>query len=212
MLRASCCKHICCSWYGCQTWDLPSKSVRQMNIEWNKAVRRTLHGPYTTHTNLLPLLVKGKPFKTQHFSRVSKFVQFRSNNTSVIFIGGLARYSSSGALGRNYPRCQHSAWVEIPDTDMLARSHCIRELLNVRDGAIDIPVLDIDEVLTTINEICCNWISLCIICNLFYNLKSYRRHYRVLMHIILRHFMNYMCRFFHFYIVFLFELYMSRCE
>ena len=159
----------CCSWYGCQTWDLASKSACQMNTEWNKAVRRTLRVPYTTHTNLLPLLVKGKPFMTQHFSRVSKFVQsfVHSNNTSVVFIGALARYSSSGALGRNYTRCQNSACLEIPDTDLLARSHCIRELLDVRDGVIDIPGLDIDEVLTTINEICCNWFPLCIVCNIF---------------------------------------------
>ena len=159
----------CCSWYGCQTWDLASKSACQMNTEWNKAVRRTLRVPYTTHTNLLPLLVKGKPFMTQHFSRVSKFVQYfvRSNNTSVVFIGALARNSSSGALGRNYTRCQNSACLEIPDTDLLARSHCIRELLDMGDGVIDIPGLDIDEVLTTINEICCNGFPLCIICNLF---------------------------------------------
>ena len=159
----------CCSWYGCQTWDLASKSACQMNTEWNKAVRRTLRVLYTTHTNLLPLLVKGKPFMTQHFSRVSKFVQsfVRSNNTSVVFIGALARYSSSGALGRNYTRCQNSACLEIPDTDLVARSHCIRELLDVRDGVIDIPGLDIDEVFTTINGICCNWFPVCIICNLF---------------------------------------------
>ena len=45
---------------------------------------------------------------TQHFSRVSIYVQFfvRSNNTSVFFIGELARYSSSGTLGRNYTRCK----------------------------------------------------------------------------------------------------------
>ena len=137
--------------------------------EWNKAVRRTLRVPYTTHTNLLPLLVKGKPFMSQHFSRVSKFVQsfVRSNNTTVVFIGALARYSSSGALCGNYTRCQNSACLEIPDTDFLARSHCIQELLDVRDGVIDIPGLDIDEVLTTINEICCNWFPLCIIYNLF---------------------------------------------
>ena len=45
----------CCSWYGCQTWDLASKSARQMNTEWNKAVRRTLRVPYTTPTNFFCL-------------------------------------------------------------------------------------------------------------------------------------------------------------
>ena len=76
-----------CSWYGYQTWDIASKSARQMYIEWNKAVRRTLHVPYMTHTNRWPFLVKGKPFMTQHFPRVSKFVQsfVGSNNTSVFW-------------------------------------------------------------------------------------------------------------------------------
>ena len=149
----------CCSWYGCQTWDLASKHAEcQMNTEWNKAVRRTLRVPYTPYTNLLPLLVKGKPFMTQHFFRVSKFVQsfVRSNNTCVVCIRALARYISSGALNRNYISCQNSACLEIPDTDLLAGSHCIQELLDVRDGVIGIPGLYIDEVLTTINEICCN--------------------------------------------------------
>ena len=95
---------------------------------------------------------------TQHFSRVSKFVQsfVGSTNTAVVFIGKLARYISASALGRNYTRCQKSACLEILGTGLLTRFHCIRELLDVRDGVIDIPGLYIDEVLTTINEICCN--------------------------------------------------------
>ena len=106
----------------------------------------------------------GKPFLTQHFSCMSKFVQsfVRSNNTSVVFIGELVHYSSSGALGRNYTRCQNSACLEIPATDLLARSQCICELLEVFDWVINTPGLDIDEVLTTINEICCNSFSLYI--------------------------------------------------
>ena len=132
----------------------------QINTEWNKAVRRTLHVPYTTHTIFLPLMVKGKPFMTQHVSRVQSFVC--SSNTSVIFIGELACYSSPAALGRNCTRCQKSACLDIPDTNLLARSRCIRELLDVRDGFIDNPGLETDEVLTTIYEKCCNWFSLCI--------------------------------------------------
>ena len=114
--------------------------------------------PYTTHTNLLPLLVKGKPFAIQHISRMSKFVHsfIASDNTSVVFIGELARNSSSGALGRNYTRCEKSACPVTPDADLLARAQCIRELLDVRDGVIEIPGLHIDEIFTTINELCCN--------------------------------------------------------
>ena len=45
----------CCAWYGCQTWDLNTKMTLHMNIEWNKAVRRTMRIPYDTRTCLLYL-------------------------------------------------------------------------------------------------------------------------------------------------------------
>ena len=64
----------CCSFYGCQTWDLYGKHVNQLNVEWNKAVRRTLNLPYKTHRRLLPLVVNGKSFKSQHCSRLHKYV------------------------------------------------------------------------------------------------------------------------------------------
>ena len=41
----------CCAWHGCQTWDLHTKMAQRMNIEWNKAVRRTLRIPYNTHAH-----------------------------------------------------------------------------------------------------------------------------------------------------------------
>ena len=64
----------CCSFYGCQTWDLYGKHVSQLNVEWIKAVRRTLNLPYKTHRRLLPLIVNGKSFKSQHCSRLHKYV------------------------------------------------------------------------------------------------------------------------------------------
>ena len=73
-LRGRLLQTYCCSWYGCQTWDLSSRSIGCMNIEWNKAVRRTLLLPYKTRTCLLPLLVHGKPFAVQHRSRIAKFL------------------------------------------------------------------------------------------------------------------------------------------
>ena len=45
----------CCAWYGWQTWDLNTKMALHMNIEWNKAVRRTMRIPYDTRTCLLYL-------------------------------------------------------------------------------------------------------------------------------------------------------------
>ena len=130
----------------------------------------------------------GKKIWTQHFSRVSKRVQsfVGSSNTSVVFIGELTRYSSSGAFGRNHIRRQNPPVLKLV-------SLYSWNIGSVRWGR-NIPGLDIDEVLATMNEICCNWLSLYIFCNLLQDLNIYHCHYRVIMHIILRHFLNYMCR------------------
>ena len=64
LVRGSLLQTYCCSWYGSQTWDINSKYVRQLSVEWNKAVRRTLHIPYTTHTRLLPLILNTPMLRT----------------------------------------------------------------------------------------------------------------------------------------------------
>ena len=90
-----------CSFYGCQTWDLYEKYVNQLNVEWNKAVRRTLNLPYKTHRRLLPLIVNGKSFKSQHCSRLHKYVNrfFSSENIYVSFIGAKAKTRVTVSFG-----------------------------------------------------------------------------------------------------------------
>ena len=46
----------CTAWYGCQSWQLRSPYINQLNIEWRKAVRRTLGLPTRTRSVLLPEL------------------------------------------------------------------------------------------------------------------------------------------------------------
>ena len=49
----------CTAWYGCQTWLLNTNNVKGMNIEWKKAVRRTLN-PFVL-LNLEPKCAPGDP-------------------------------------------------------------------------------------------------------------------------------------------------------
>ena len=100
----------CCAWYGCQTWDLNTKRALHMNIEWNKAVRRTMRIPYDTRSCLLPLIIRSRNFRDQHKSRVTKFLNafMISENQYVRFIGHRARTSTCGPLGRNWTRCTMS--------------------------------------------------------------------------------------------------------
>ena len=146
----------CCSFYGCQTWDLVGRSVRAMNTEWNKAVRRTLLVPYKTHTCLLPHLVLGRSFTDQHKSRVSNFLDsFRdSSNTHVAYIGARACHFSHGALGRNTVRCRAHVSVAEPAVDLLARSRAICELVDVRDGVRELPGFTKEEMLNFIDIYC----------------------------------------------------------
>ena len=156
-LRGRLLQTYCCSWYGCQTWDLAGRSADAMNIEWNKAVRRTLHLPYKTRTCLLPHLVQGKNFAVQHRSRVSKFlVAFNdSHNSRVVYIGQRAKCYSHGALGRNYIRCRGQSGIDPVSTDLQARAHAICELMDVRDGVLSLPGVCHDDIKSAIEYLCC---------------------------------------------------------
>ena len=56
----------CSAWYGCQTWLLNTHHVKGMNIEWKKAVRRTLTLPRMTRSTLIPLLAGNCSFQEKH--------------------------------------------------------------------------------------------------------------------------------------------------
>ena len=105
-LRGKLLQTYCCSWYGCQTWDIVGNDVSCMQTEWNKAVRRSLGLPYATHRNLLSSVVQSASFRVQHSRRVKKFIEsfINSSNVHVSFIGSLAKMYCRGALGRNFIR------------------------------------------------------------------------------------------------------------
>ena len=46
-------KIYCCSFYGSQMWKINSLYIKNVCICWNKAVRRIVNVPYTTHTWML---------------------------------------------------------------------------------------------------------------------------------------------------------------
>ena len=163
LVRGSLLQAYCCSWYGCQNWDLISKPCRQLNIEWNKAVRRTLRVPFCTHTVLLPLLVQNKNFTQQHASRVRKFVNAfcTSDNKHVQLIGKRACEFTTGTLGRNRARCEASikhddgSGAPSPDETLAATAQSIRTLLNARDNLLDITGFGYSDINTMLDSLCC---------------------------------------------------------
>ena len=97
---------------------------------WNKAVRRTLHIPYTTHRHLLPLLVQGCLFAEQH--RVAKFIESfcSTSNDHVHLIGERAHCLTTGVLGRNGLKCTDHVPSNTTATQVAAH---ILELLDARE-------------------------------------------------------------------------------
>ena len=106
-VRANLLQTYCCAWYGAQIWDLDSRSAQEINVEWRKAVRRSLCIPHTTHSNLLPLIIKSQPFAVQHLARVSKFLLgvLQTKNMHIELIGMKAQHCCNGSMGRNFVRC-----------------------------------------------------------------------------------------------------------
>ena len=176
-VRAKLLQTYCCAWYGAQTWDLISKSAREMNTEWKKAVRRSLYIPNTTHSNLLPHITKCRSFETQHLGRVSKFLCgiIQSKNTHISLIGQKAMRSCNGAMGRNWVRCLLAGTVVKQGNDFdvcssdssntvgadqdaisVITAANIRELLDVRDGISEMPDFSNHDVCSMLHDMCCN--------------------------------------------------------
>ena len=93
----------CTAWYGCQSWLLDSSDTNKLDIEWRKAVRRTLGFPARTRSALLPDLAGSRPFCQQHRSRVIKFLRTlkKCENKAVNFLYNRAQYNTTGPLGKN---------------------------------------------------------------------------------------------------------------
>ena len=88
--------------------------------------------------------------------RMIKFLDsFRdSNNSHVAYIGERAIRYAHGPLGRNHTRCMGGVRVDPPETELLARSQAIKELMEVRDGLNHLPGYTRDELVSLIEFLC----------------------------------------------------------
>ena len=160
----------CCSWFGCQTWEIKSSCATKMNTTWNKAVRRVLYIPYRTHRALLPYLSNNDTFYKQHCARFIKFYNsmVTSKNASVKFIAEYVQTSVVSATGRNRVHCQllygniainimllHN--VEHIESEELDRQAVqIMQLIGVREGTVVLPGFTADDVDQLLEVLCCD--------------------------------------------------------
>ena len=155
----------CTAWYGCQTWLLNTTSVKGMNIEWKKAVRRTLNLPRTTISKLVPLLAGNHSFQEQHERRWGALYvrMMHSENILVQYMARRSMYNVLGTLGTNRVvlrykfgmptnNCVFNCLYMTCEED-IHRANMIRELLQARDGQLDISMSPC-EVRTLLEYVC----------------------------------------------------------
>ena len=117
-----------------------------MNIEWEKAVRRTLNLPKTTRSKLIPLLAGNRSFQEQHERGWGALYvrMMQSENILVQYMARRSMYNVLGTLGTNMVVLRHKSGVPVPRNngvfnclymtceEDIHRANMIRELLQVR--------------------------------------------------------------------------------
>jgi len=133
---------FCCSFYGSPLWSFSSVNFKKVCIQWNKAVRRVLRLPNTTHTWLLG------PFLNQYHLSVQlkfRFLKFFSSmysctNELVSTLHHLALFSSRTFLGSNIASLRNEFNVNFDDPISCA-------FTNIREAVYnELAIYDIDPI------------------------------------------------------------------
>ena len=148
----------CTAWYGCQSWQLGTPDANLLDVEWRKAVRRTLGLPARTRSVLLPGLAGSKSFCQQHRARVTRFLLSLKNckNYAVTYIYKRAEYNTIGPMGKNIAYLKVCPPVDQghPASLVDSRISQIRELIRLRDGLDQLDVLDDTEIRDILDFVC----------------------------------------------------------
>ena len=139
--------------------------MKGMNIEWKKAVRRTLNLPRMTRSKLIPLLAGNSSFQEQHERRCGALYasMMQSDNMLVHYMARRARYNVLGTLGMNRVILRHKFGVPrengvfnyqymVCEEDR-HRANMIGELVQVRDGQLHLHISQC-ELCTFIEYVC----------------------------------------------------------
>ena len=100
---------FCCSFYGCELWDLQAPALNDLCVAWRIALRRVWRLPRNSHSRLLPLIANCMPLLDCICRRFLKFVYscINSESSLVRFVARHGIFSSrmSSAIGRNIYIC-----------------------------------------------------------------------------------------------------------
>ena len=161
-IKISLLQTYCTAWYGCQTWQLGTPGTVTMDVQWRKAVRRTMGLPVRTRSALLPGLAGNPTFYNQHEKRVASLLKGMeaSSNKCVQYIAQRASMNTTGPLGKNRVYLRHLVVSDLTrdgddaENEFDTRIAQIRELLRIRDGTDRQDVIEPIEVTEILDYVC----------------------------------------------------------
>jgi hypothetical protein len=154
----------CCHYYGSQAWRLNDTNISRIYIAWNKAIRHICNVPNTTHTALLPYMVKCLYVKEQIFIRTVNMIKnmLKSPNVNINFMARNNMNNHLSIIGSNWYEISKYINVDILNCDVRStlikrmyenfsvENHIIYELLEISNGSKTLQnfcTMDIQEML-----------------------------------------------------------------
>ncbi len=160
----------CCSFYGAPLWNF----VHYNNIcaAWRKALRKMWRVSPMTHCNIITLLSESKPLELGFMQRFCKFGKtiFQKGSHLIQSIGNITIYEPRSTFGMHYCeiRCKydddfntahimiHQNVNDVLNYQLIQIVNVLKDMIDVRDCVKEYAILNMDDVMYIINDICLN--------------------------------------------------------
>ncbi len=123
-----------------------------------------------THCNIITLLSESKHLELGLMQRFCKFVKtiFQKGSLLIQPIGNIAIYEPKSVFGMNYCeiRCKYDFnsahvmidqhWNDSLSYEMIQSVNVLKDMIDVRDCVKEYAILNMDDVMCMINDICLN--------------------------------------------------------
>ena len=163
-------KIYCCSFYGSQMWKINSLYFKNVCICWNKAVRRILNVPYTTHTWMLGPILNQTHISTQLIKRCIRFLfgMASSHNIIVYTCYNNAIGNANTPMGSNIAYFRDKYGIELNslsknitnlvsepklNTEQLIAIQHLRDFLDIQNNACTLDNFSVEDIDMLIREV-----------------------------------------------------------
>lgn len=159
----------CAHFYGCQSWNLSDRCVKDFQVMWNRCVRRILKLPNCTHTKLLPILMNTLSAYDQIQIRIVKIIQSMlvSKNAKIKYLAELSVRKANSTIGANIQivcrniNCDIKTVIGFNDSAIKEKFYfkqkecdilCANQILEIRHNVI--PGFNDEELSTILTFLC----------------------------------------------------------